>query len=84
MILCDPTGSSLAGSSRENEQAKQSGHHDLSSVAQIVGADDLGPQVKNEVVHHRAETTCFEAHAVTHLPRVHAVRLQGIASTRHL
>ena len=54
--------------------AKQSGHHNLSTVAQIVGPDDLGPQVKNEVVGHCDETTCFDAHAV---------RFQGIASTQH-
>ena len=52
-------------------------------VAQIVGPDDLGLQVKNEVVCHCAETTCFDAHAVAHLPRAHAVRLQGIASKWH-
>ena len=31
-ISCYPTGNSLAGSSRENVQAKQSGHQDLSTL----------------------------------------------------
>ena len=54
---------------REKVHAKQSGHHDLSTVAQIVGPDDLGLQVKNVVVCHRREITCFDSHAVVHLPR---------------
>ena len=59
----------------ENVQAKHLDQHDLCTVAEIVGPDDLGPQVKNEVVCHHAETTCFDAHAV---------RLQGIASMQHV
>ena len=64
-------------------ELKQSGHHDLSTVAQIVGPDDFGLQVKNEVVRHRAETICFDVRAVAHLPNAYAVLLQGIVSTRH-
>ena len=83
-ISCDLTGSSPAKSSREDVQAKQSGHHDLFTVAQIVGPDDVGPQVKNEMVRHRVETLCFDAHAVVYLTRPpHAVRLQGIISMWH-
>ena len=64
-------------------QAKQLGHPDLSTVAQIVGPGDLGPQIKNEVVCHCDETTCFDTYAVAYLPRVHAVCLQGITNTWH-
>ena len=54
-----------------NVQAKQPDQH-----AQIVDPDDLGPQEENEMAHHRFEITCFDAHVVAHLPRVHAVRVQ--------
>ena len=78
-----PPGSSLAGSSRENVEAKQPGHHVLSIVAQIVDPDDVGPQVQNELVRRRVETTCFDTHAVAHPPRNNELRLQGTVSTRH-
>ena len=75
---CGPTGSSLAESGWVNVQAKQSVHHDLSMFTKTFDPDVLKPHEENEVVCHRAETTCNDTHAAAHLLRAMQYELKEI------